>query len=69
MDCSIRGSHAQSVHLTHYTSHIRTARVKQEEEANTGIIEKVWYEYESNERGYCKEKGSIVMDLTIIELS
>ena len=38
MDYKKRGSHARGVYPTQYTSHMGTARVKQEEEADTGII-------------------------------
>ena len=40
MDYMERGSHAQGVYPTQDTSRIGTARVKQEEEANTRIIVK-----------------------------
>ena len=38
MDCRERGSHARGVYLTQDTSLMGTARVKQEEEADTRII-------------------------------
>ena len=40
MDCRERGSHARGVYPTQYTSRMGTARVKQEEEADTRIIVK-----------------------------
>ena len=40
MDYSERGSHARGVYPTQYTSRIGTARMKQEEEADTRIIVK-----------------------------
>ena len=42
MDCRERGSHARGVYLTQDTSLMGTARVKQEEEADTRIIEREW---------------------------
>ena len=38
MDCRERGSHARGVYPTQYTSRMGTARMKQEEEADTIII-------------------------------
>ena len=40
MDCRERGSHAQSVYPTQDTWGMETAKVKQEEEADTRIIVK-----------------------------
>ena len=40
IDCRDRGSHARGVYLTLYTSRMETARVKQEEGADTRIIVK-----------------------------
>ena len=45
MDCKGRGSQARGVYPTQDTSRMGTARVKKEEEADTGIIVKedeVW---------------------------
>ena len=44
MDYRDRGSHAQGVYPTQDTSHMGTARVKQEKEADTIIIVKEEYE-------------------------
>ena len=44
MDCRERGSHARGVYPTQYTSHMGTARVNEEEGADTRIIAKEWYE-------------------------
>ena len=38
IDCRERGSHALGMHPTQYTSCMRTARVKQEEETDTKIM-------------------------------
>ena len=38
MDCTERGSHARGVYSTQDTSRMATARVKQEEEADTRKI-------------------------------
>ena len=40
MDCTEWGSHARGVHHTQYTSRMETAKVKEEEEADTKIIVK-----------------------------
>ena len=40
MDCRERGSHARGVYPTQYISRMGTARVKQEEKADTRIIVK-----------------------------
>ena len=40
MECWEQGSHARGLYPTQYTSRMETARVKQEEEADTGIIVK-----------------------------
>ena len=40
MACRQRGSHARSVYPIQDTSRMRTARIKQEEEADNGIIVK-----------------------------
>ena len=44
MDCRERGSHAQGVYPTQYTSRMEKARVKEEEGADTRIIVKDQYE-------------------------
>ena len=41
MDYREQGSHARGVYPKQYTSRMGTARMKQEEEANTGIIVRV----------------------------
>ena len=43
IDCRERGSHARSAFLAQDTSRMRTARVKEEEEADTRIIVKEEY--------------------------
>ena len=40
VDYWVRGSHARSVYPTKYSSSMKPARVKQEEEADTRVIEK-----------------------------
>ena len=40
MDCRERGSHARGVYPTQYTSRMKTARVKEEEGADTRIMVK-----------------------------
>ena len=40
MDCRERRSHARGIYLTQYTSRMETARVKEEEGADTRIIVK-----------------------------
>ena len=44
MDCRERGSHARGVYLTQDTSRKETARVTQEDKADTRIIVKEYYE-------------------------
>ena len=44
MDCRERRSHARGVYPTHDTPRMETAKVKQEEEANTRIIVTEQYE-------------------------
>ena len=44
MDYRERGSHARGVYPTQYTSRMETARVKQEEGADTKVIVKEQYE-------------------------
>ena len=44
MDCRERRSHARGMYLTQYTSRMVTARVKEEEGADTRIIVKEYYE-------------------------
>ena len=39
MDYRERGSHARGVHPTQYTSHLGTARMKQEGETDTRIMQ------------------------------
>ena len=58
MDCGERGSHARGVYLTQYTSHMGTARVKQEEEANTRIMLESSKKYGRKERRYYKGEKS-----------
>ena len=43
MDCKERGFHARVVYPSQFTSRMGTARVKQEEEADTRIIAKEYY--------------------------
>ena len=38
MDCRERGSYARGVYPTQYTSRMRTARVKEEVEADTRVV-------------------------------
>ena len=52
-----RGSHAQGVYPTQYTSHIETARVKQEENTDTRIITETSKKSERKERGQEIEKS------------
>ena len=40
MDCREQGSHARSVYPAQYTSRMETARVKEEDRADTRIIVK-----------------------------
>ena len=57
MDCRERGSHARGVYLTHYTSRMETARVKEEEEADKNNSKRVVWNMEGRkERGHYKEK-------------
>ena len=42
MDCRERRSHARGVYLAKDTSQMGTARVKQDEEADTEIIVREW---------------------------
>ena len=51
MDYRERGSHARGVYPTQYTSRMETVRVKQEEEADTRIMQ------ESNKKSGRKELG------------
>ena len=44
MDYREWGSHTRSVHTSQYTSHMRTARLKQEQEAKTKTSAKEQYE-------------------------
>ena len=44
IDCRERGFHARGVYPAQYTSHMETARMKQEEGADTRIIDKEEYE-------------------------
>ena len=41
MGCRERRSHARGVYPTQYTSHMRTARVKQEVERDTRIMQQI----------------------------
>ena len=51
-----RGSHARGVYPTQYTSRMRTASVKYEEEVNTGIIGE---KHEIGKKGTWVRKGKV----------
>ena len=52
MDCRERRSHARGVYPTQDTSLMETARVKQEEETDTRIIQESSMKSGKNERGH-----------------
>ena len=57
MDCRERGSHARGVYPTQDSQRIETARVKEEEEADTRIMQESSKKYERKERGHEGEKS------------
>ena len=57
MDCGERGSRARGVYPTQDTSRMATARVKQEEEADTRIMRGSSKEFGRNELGHEREKS------------
>ena len=60
MDYRKRGSHARSVYPTHYTSRLETERKKQEERANTIIMQ----ERNLEDRNVGKKGKSLKQDLS-----
>ena len=57
MDCRERGSHARGVSPTQDTSRMGTVRVKEEEEADTIIMQESGMKYRKKEREHEGEKS------------